>query len=989
MEEHYLDHKVQRLEQETLRQKRLLARLEGLTNLKEKLIYPGSLEERANLITQEIVRIFDADFVRIWLVGPGDKCETGCFHDQFTDGPHFCANREKCLRLVASSGRYTRLDGKHARIPLGAYKIGLIGTGALPEFLTNDVTNDPRVHGHQWAKELGMVSFFGHRLLSEDGKALGVLGLFSQHAISQEEHSLLKSMAATITQVIHATATETALRESEARLRNVFENMQDCFYRTDINGTVIWASPSTPKLLGYTLDEILGKEISQVFYYEPSDRKEFLAALGVTGKVTDMEVRLRHKEGKPVWVGTNSAYFRDSKGAIAGVEGSFRDISQRKRRLEELSRYQDHLEEMITERTRALTESEQQYRALFENAGNAIFVLDENRIVDCNAKAEDLFKATRDTILRMTPIDFSPPAQPNGQNSTMLAKHYISKAFKGGPQHFEWKHQRHDGALFDAEVRLNTVTLRGKSHIIATIADITQRKEAEAQRTMLTTVLESTSDMVSFSTADLKITYINPAGKRMLGLEADQHPEYPYVQEAHPLWAREIVGNIGVPAAAKEGHWVGETALIGPDGREIPTSQVIMSHKDAEGRIEYFSTIIRDISGPKQAEEELERLRDFLTSIIDSMPSVLVGVDELGKITRWNRKTQAMAGKSFSEVKGKNLADVFPQFSNLVDMVKQAIERQKISEQAKIPVQFQGSQRYWDMTVYPLSESAMKGAVIRVDDVTERVRLEEMMIQSEKMMSVGGLAAGMAHEINNPLAGIIQNVQVLEKRLGPSLQKNHAIAKESGTSIEAIQTYLEKRDLNRVMEAIRESGGRAAAIVNNMLDFSRKGDSAFLPQDLCKVVDQTIELASSDFDLKKQYDFRQIQITRNYQSPMPQVRCEKTKIQQVVFNLLQNAAQAMTGQRNTQAPPEIDIRISTEKDMALIEIRDNGMGMDESVRKRVFEPFFTTKELGVGTGLGLSVSYFIITENHKGAMQVESSPGRGAAFMIRLPLDRE
>jgi PAS domain S-box-containing protein len=978
--------KVRALEVETLRQKRLLTRLEGLTNLKEKLIFPFSQEEKVNLIVREIVRIFDADFARIWLVGPGDRCEKGCFHAQAPIGPHYCADKTQCLHLVSSSGRYTNLEGRHARVPFGAYKIGLIGSGALPDFFTNEVTTDPRVHNHEWAKELGLQSFYGHRLLSDDGQVSGVLAVFSRHKIPPEEFALLRSLAATAAQAINASFTEKALRESEARLRNVFDNMQDCFYRTDLKGRITWASPSTPRLLGYEMEEVLHQDIKNLFYFRPADREKFLAKLNVTGKVTDVEVKLKHKDGSPIWVSTNSAYYKDAKGAVAGVEGSFRDVSQRKRRMEEIARHQDHLEEMVEERTRALVESEQKYRALFENSGNAIFVLTKDSVVDCNVKAAEVFRVPQEDLINQHPLAYSTPTQPGGEDSFMLGEKLLARAFEGEELFLEWRYQRPDGSIFDSEVILNPVSIGGVPFIIGTVADITERKRAEAQRSMLIKILESTSDMVSFSTPDMQITYINPAGRRIIGL--DKGDEFPLVKDVMTPEAFDIISREGAPAAVEHGHWSGETALAVKDGTEIPVSQVIMSHKDAEGRVENFSTIIRDISGPKKTEEELERLRDFLSAVIDSMPSVLVGLDEQGRITRWNTKTEELLGKTSAQVRGRLLSEVFPHNPDILKMVDEAIENEKVSEQLKAPIQFQGMLRFWDVTVYPLSESAMKGAVIRVDDVTERVRLEEMMIQSEKMLSVGGLAAGMAHEINNPLAGIIQNVQVLEKRLGTGLSKNHNVAEEAGTSMDAIARYLEKRDLLRVMQAIRESGGRAAAIVNNMLDFSRKGDSAFLPQDLCQMMDQTIELASSDFDLKKRYDFRQIKIQKDYQDCMPKIRCEKTKVQQVILNLLQNAAQAMSGQRDDDNPPEIAIRIFFKDDKACIEVEDNGPGMDESIRKRVFEPFFTTKEIGVGTGLGLSVSYFIVTENHNGTMHVESAPGKGAKFTICLPVEK-
>jgi len=153
-------------------------------------------------------------------------------------------------------------------------------------------------------------------------------------------------------------------------------------------------------------------------------------------------------------------------------------------------------------------------------------------------------------------------------------------------------------------------------------------------------------------------------------------------------------------------------------------------------------------------------------------------------------------------------------------------------------------------------------------------------------------------------------------------------------------------------------------------------------------LDKTVELSESDYDLKKKYDFRQIKITRKYDIAMPKVMCEENTLQQVFFNILENGAQAMAEVRGQRAGggmeneegvvPRFTIRVTQEGDMARVEIADNGPGMDEETRKRVFEPFFTTKPVGTGTGLGMSVSYFIITESHNGNITVESKPGKGA-----------
>jgi signal transduction histidine kinase len=281
--------------------------------------------------------------------------------------------------------------------------------------------------------------------------------------------------------------------------------------------------------------------------------------------------------------------------------------------------------------------------------------------------------------------------------------------------------------------------------------------------------------------------------------------------------------------------------------------------------------------------------------------------------------------------------------------------------------------------------NGVEGAVIRVDDVTDRVRMEEMMIQSEKMLSVGGLAAGMAHEINNPLAGILQNTAVLENRLFGDLPANRSAADAAGTTLSTIRNYLELRKLPTMIDNIRMSGNRAASIVKNMLSFARKSDRIISSHDLGTLLDQAIELAQTDYDMKKRYDFKQIGIVREYDPSVAAVPCEGSKLQQVFLNILKNGAEAMAGITNEQVPPQLILRVMNEGVWVRVEIEDNGPGMDENTRRRIFEPFFTTKPVGEGTGLGLSVSYFIVTENHGGKMHVQATDGGGTRFVIRLP----
>ncbi len=267
-------------------------------------------------------------------------------------------------------------------------------------------------------------------------------------------------------------------------------------------------------------------------------------------------------------------------------------------------------------------------------------------------------------------------------------------------------------------------------------------------------------------------------------------------------------------------------------------------------------------------------------------------------------------------------------------------------------------------------------------DVREQKLTRDFMVQTEKMLSVGGLAAGMAHEINNPLAGMIQTANVMKGRLTDlEMPANRRAAKEFGVPMESLKAFMEKRGVPAMITTINESGRRMARIVDNMLSSSRN---------MADLMDKILELAATDYDLKKQYDFKSITIVKEYEDRRTLVPCEGAKIQQVLLNILTNGAQAMQERDDGETPCFVlRLRKETEARMFRIEIEDNGPGMDEPVRKRIFEPFFTTKSVGIGTGLGLSVSYFIITENHGGSMDATSEPGKGAIFIIRLPLERK
>ncbi|MCP4024441.1 MAG: PAS domain S-box protein, partial [Desulfobacteraceae bacterium] len=344
----------------------------------------------------------------------------------------------------------------------------------------------------------------------------------------------------------------------------------------------------------------------------------------------------------------------------------------------------------------------------------------------------------------------------------------------------------------------------------------------------------------------------------------------------------------------------------------------------------------------KKAEYSLKQFRVLLTNIINSMPSILIGVDRQCTITQWNMEASLLTGVSKKNAEGKNVFWVFPALEPFKNEIEMVITQNEVLKKPRTPFEFDNHEQIMDVTVYPLVHEMVDGAVIRIDDISDRIRLEEMMIQSEKMLSIGGLAAGMAHEINNPLAGMMQNAQVISNRLSKNLPVNEKAASTVGTSLDVITAYAQKRGILNQLNNIHKSGHRAAEIIKNMLSFARKGGTAKQKHSLKDLVDQTLDFAKTDYDFKKKFDFNQIKIIREYDSDLPPVWCERGKIQQVLFNIVKNAYQAMNSAEVKLEGPYLIFRLSKGCDSQVcLEIEDNGPGIKKEIRKRIFEPFFT------------------------------------------------
>jgi len=258
-------------------------------------------------------------------------------------------------------------------------------------------------------------------------------------------------------------------------------------------------------------------------------------------------------------------------------------------------------------------------------------------------------------------------------------------------------------------------------------------------------------------------------------------------------------------------------------------------------------------------------------------------------------------------------------------------------------------------------------------EISEVKKIEEALILSEKMLSISHLASGMANQINNPLAGIVQNAQILRNRLTEVGQSNIRAAEETGVDLEKVIEYAEKREIARILNSIVESGKNASDLIERMMDFSHEGSRQKVMVNPSGLLNSTIDL------LKQEIRFGKVEVFREI-AEVPPIPCDVQKLKHAFYHILSNAMEASVGQG---IEPGVWVEMTAQGKGVEISVTDKGAGMTEKDLSRIYDPFYTTKSGAMG--IGLPIANFIITEIHKGKLTVYSHPGRGCRVVIFMP----
>jgi two-component system NtrC family sensor kinase len=684
--------------------------------------------------------------------------------------------------------------------------------------------------------------------------------------------------------------------------------------------------------------------------------------------------------------------------------------------------------------------SEHWFQSLFERAPDPAWIIEDNQFVECNnAAIKALGYSCREELLNIHPSKLSPPIQPDGEDSFTKAERMMGIAKNSGLHRFEWTHKRADGTDFLAEVTLSNIELADKKVIYCVWRDITDHKVAEErlrhsetqqvdltnELRLRTKELENTVNALSNTRNELEtilrnawIGVVQVSQDRTI-LRANRHFEEVmfgydesemqghYSEILYP--SKEDYENIGRNAypslAAGKPYSLLECVCRRKNGTTF-LAQIVGSLTDPtdfkKGSIWLFS----DVTERKAAEEHLSQTLAELETIFQN-PSVGIFYTVDRYIIRVNKTFETMANRSSSQLIGKTTRFIY-ESDEAYEAAGQKIHSAfSAGANCRYDIVVSGTDGL--SRVYELFGSMVdirdpqKGSIWHFSDVSEirsaqeklrsnfaeleatHAKLKEMgnqLLQSEKLASIGQLAAGVAHEINNPIGFVNSNLGTLKRYITEMLSILSAYEKSeeemTAETREALTELKRKIDIVYLREDIysllsesMDGMQRVKRIVQDLKDFSHVDTAELQSANLEQGMDSTLNVVWNELKYKAE-------IIKDY-GGIPNIVCIPAQLNQVFMNLLMNAGQAI------EEHGRITIRTGQDEGNVWVEVEDTGKGINPEHLERIFDPFFTTKPVGTGTGLGLSLSYGIV-KKHGGRIEVKSELGKGTVMRVLLPI---
>ena len=380
--------------------------------------------------------------------------------------------------------------------------------------------------------------------------------------------------------------------------------------------------------------------------------------------------------------------------------------------------------------------------------------------------------------------------------------------------------------------------------------------------------------------------------------------------------------------------------------------------------------LLDEIKEHRKTTSQLRQSEAYINNILRSMPLMLVGLNENSEITHWNPRAEEISGLPASRALGQNLWQAYPTITISPEQIERA---QKLSKTITIKHSQRG-QYYFDITIYPLGNQDNTGVIILIDDVTQRVLAENMLIQRDKMSSMGELAAAMAIDIDSPLQAILGDVRDVQTALG------------NGAAAPA--------QLNPLLADALARGRQVSSVINNLLEFSQARGGEKKEADICGIIDHSLTLANDLLTAPSGLKFQDITIEKHYGENLPQIPCYAAELQQVFLSLFRHACGALGEvDRGGDHTPTITIHVNESYDALWVKVNHNGKGISLEEQKYILEPFFTNDVNDLSSekydaGKRLSFSHFIVTEQHRGEMAVTSDIDLGTTFHMQLQLKK-